>query len=66
MDRPPQTPTLDSVKSFAEYAGIGMSLAYQFTRAKCFPMIQHQKKANPNRARNALDWLRKQTMAYKS
>ena len=51
MDKLPQTPTLDSVKSFAEYAGIGMFLAYQYTRAKGFPVIQLRKKrADPYRA----------------
>ena len=67
MDKLPQNPTLDSVKSFAEYAGIGLFLAYQYTRAKGFPVIQLKKKGRILIEREAaLEWMRAQTAAQKS
>ena len=62
-----QTPTLDSVKSFAEYTGIGMFLAYQYTRAKGFPVIQLKKNGRILIEREAaLEWMRAQTAARKA
>ena len=70
MDGQAQGPTLDSVKSFAEYTGIGMTLAYQLTRAEGFPVMKVSGvKGATKRGRvliereAALDWMRKQTAA---
>ena len=60
-------PALDSVKSFAEYAGIGMFLAYQYTRAEGFPAFQPKKNGRILIDREAaLEWMRTQTAAHKS
>jgi hypothetical protein len=53
------TPTLDTVKSFATYANIGLDLAYQYTRAKDFPVIQTKKHGKKLIEREpAVEWLR--------
>ena len=62
MNGAPQSPTLDSVKSFSEYANIGLTLAYQYTRAKGFPVIQLKKGGRIWIEREAaLDWMREHT-----
>ena len=53
---------IDTVASFAEYAKLGKSLAYQYTRGKGFPKIQTCKKGKIliDRAA-AMEWLKNLT-----
>ncbi|MCL2045757.1 MAG: helix-turn-helix domain-containing protein [Oscillospiraceae bacterium] len=56
-------PVFISVYEFAEYLGIGLSLAYQYTRAKDFPVIQLRKKGRIIiDIEAALEWLRETTL----
>ena len=69
MDLQAQGPTLDSVKSFAEYTGIGLTLAYQLTRAEGFPAMRVSGMGATGKGRvliereAALEWMRKWTAA---
>jgi hypothetical protein len=56
------TPTLDTVKSFADYTHMGIDLIYQFTRAKGFPVIQAKRRGKKLIEREAaVEWLRSRT-----
>jgi hypothetical protein len=52
------TMTLDTVKSFAEFANIGLTLAYQLTRAEKFPIIRTSERGKILIKREeAIKWL---------
>jgi len=62
----PQSCTMDTVRSFSEYTGIGLTLAYQYTRAKGFPIIQTCKRGKILIEREAaLEWMRNLTAMRK-
>ena len=56
-------PTYVSVKEFAEYLGVGLTLVYQYTRAKGFPVLQRVKRGRVLiDLEAALDWLQDTTL----